>query len=144
LHSIHDSLLYNKVKGTFFFKRDYFCICSDWWIIGLTPYNLKSNLPSTDMNQILNYNEEMSIILAIKSLFFKYHHTALLIKKAGEQIEATVPSLCSQTCMWAPHPFLPSSDLEPIFSNHYCILLTYFVNNSGFIMKYLPKVVPLV
>jgi hypothetical protein len=34
----------------------------------------------------------LSVILVIKSQFVeKYHHTALLIKKAGGQIEATAP-----------------------------------------------------
>ena len=46
------------------------------------------------MNHLWNYTEELSVILAIKShFFFKYHHTALLIKKGGGQIEATIPCI---------------------------------------------------
>jgi hypothetical protein len=45
------------------------------------------------MNHLWNYTEELSVILAIKCILFRYHHTALLIEKGGVQIEATVPSL---------------------------------------------------
>jgi hypothetical protein len=64
--------------------------------IDVAVHNLKSNVfcrkAFTEINHLWNYTEELSVILAIKShLFFKYHHTALLIKKGGGQIEATIP-----------------------------------------------------
>ena len=62
--------------------------------VPVAAYNLKSNVfcrkAFTEMNRLWNYTEELSVILAIKSLFLKYHHTALLIKKGGGQIEATI------------------------------------------------------
>jgi hypothetical protein len=40
------------------------------------------SLALTEMNQLFNQNEEMSVILVIKSHLKKiYHHTALTIKK---------------------------------------------------------------
>jgi hypothetical protein len=51
---------------------------------GMSQFNKKElHIITFRQKCILNihYTEELSVILVIKSLFFKYHHTALLIKK---------------------------------------------------------------
>jgi hypothetical protein len=65
------------------------------------PTRLKVNTQSNVLlqknfyrNHLWNYTEELIVShFSHKVSFFKYHHTALLIKKGGEQIEATIPSL---------------------------------------------------
>ena len=61
--------------------------------MAVAAYNLKSSV----LLQKSFYRNESPLklyILVIKSLFFfKYHHTALLIKKGGGQIEATIPCI---------------------------------------------------
>jgi hypothetical protein len=55
----------------------------------------------TEMNHLWNYTEELSVILDIKSLFLisPDMQYALVIKKGGGQIEATILSLlCRGIC----------------------------------------------